>query len=83
MAKLTVYGTPVSTYVRTVRLLLEGAGTDYDLKSVDIFNGESQSAEYLAKNPFGKAPTLELDGALVVNQISVGSVKEGVDLDST
>jgi glutathione S-transferase len=45
MAKLTVYGTPVSTYVRTVRLLLEEAGADYTLKGVDIFNGESQSAE--------------------------------------
>lgn len=65
MAKLTVYGTPVSTYVRTVRLLLENAGTDYDLKSVNIFNGENQSAEYLAKNPFGKVPTLEVDGALL------------------
>lgn len=65
MAKLTVYGTPVSTYVRTVRLLLENAGTDYDLKSVNIFNGENQSAEYLAKNPFGKVPTLDVDGALL------------------
>lgn len=37
MAKPTVYGTPQSTYVRTVRLLLEEAGADYDLKGVDIF----------------------------------------------
>lgn len=65
MAKLTLYGTPISTYVRTVRLLLEGTGADYDLKSVDIFNGESQSAEYLAKNPFGKVPTLEIDGTFL------------------
>jgi len=62
MANLTVYGTPVSTYVRTVRLLLESASIDYTLKSVNIFNGESQSAEYLAKNPFGKVPTLDIDG---------------------
>lgn len=65
MAKLTVYGTPLSVYVRIVRLLLEEAGADYDLKGVDIFNGESQSAEYLAKNPFGKVPTLEVDGELL------------------
>ena len=65
MAKLTVYGIPVSTYVRTVRLLLEGAGADYELKSVNIFNGESQSTEYLAKNPFGKVPTLDVDGTLL------------------
>ena len=65
MAKLTVYGTPMSVYVRIVRLLLEEAGADYDLKGVDIFNGESQSADYLAKNPFGKVPTLEVDGELL------------------
>lgn len=56
MANLTVYGTPVSTYVRTVRLLLESIGIDYTLKSVDIFKGESQSAEYLAKTPLVKYP---------------------------
>ncbi len=65
MAKPTIYGTPQSTYVRTVRLLLEEAGIEYDLKSVDIFNGETQSAEYLAKNPFGKVPTLEVDGEIL------------------
>lgn len=65
MAKPTVYGTPQSTYVRTVRLLLEEAGTDYNLTPVDIFNGENKSAEYLAKNPFGKVPTLEVDGEML------------------
>ncbi|WP_199327270.1 glutathione S-transferase N-terminal domain-containing protein [Nostoc sp. FACHB-888] len=53
MTKLIVYGTPLSTYVRTVRLLLESAGLDYTLKGIDIFTGENQSAEYLSKNPFG------------------------------
>ncbi len=62
MAKPTVYGIPQSTYVRTVRLLLEEAGIEYDLKPVDIFNGETKSPEYLAKHPFGKVPTLEVDG---------------------
>lgn len=62
MAKLTVYGTPISVYVRIVRMLLEEAGAEYDLKDVGIFNGENTSAGYLAKNPFGKVPTLEVDG---------------------
>ena len=71
MVKLTVYGTPVSTYVRTVRLLLEEVGADYTLKGVDIFSGESQSAEYLAKNPFGKVPTLEVDGELLYETTAI------------
>ncbi len=71
MVKLTVYGTPASAYVRTVRLLLEEAGVDYTLKGVDIFNGENQSAEYLAKNPFGKVPTLEVDGQLLYETAAI------------
>ena len=73
MANLTVYGTPVSTYVRTVRLLLEEAGATYDLKAIDIFNGENQSPDYLAKNPFGKVPTLEVDGEFIYETTAITS----------
>lgn len=71
MAKLTVYGTPISTYVRTVRLLLEEAGADYTLQGVDIFKGENESAEYLAKNPFGKVPTLEVNGEVLYETAAI------------
>lgn len=71
MTKLIVYGTPLSTYVRTVRLLLESAGVDYTLKGIDIFNGENQSGEYLSKNPFGKIPTLEVDGELLYETAAI------------
>lgn len=68
---LTVYGTPISTYVRTVRLLLEAAGADYTLKEVGIFNGENQTADYLAKHPFGKIPTLEVDGEIIYETVAI------------
>lgn len=68
MAKLTLYGTPISTYARAVRLLLESVGAEYDLKDVGIFNGDNQSAAYLAKHPFGKVPTLEVDEAILYEQ---------------
>jgi glutathione S-transferase len=71
MTKITVYGTPVSVYVRIVRLLLEEAGAAYDLKSVDIFNGESQSPDYLTRNPFGKVPTIEVDGASIYETAAI------------
>jgi glutathione S-transferase len=71
MAKPTIYGTPRSVYVRIVRLLLESASADYDIKEVDIFNGENKSAEYLAKNPFGKVPTLEMDGELLYETTAI------------
>lgn len=63
MTQITLYGTPMSTYVRTVRMLLEEAGVAYTLQDVNIFAGENQSADYLAKQPFGKVPAIEVDGA--------------------
>ncbi len=65
MANITLYGTPISTYVRTVRLLLASTGIEYDLKDVGIFNGDNQTDEYLSKHPFGKIPTLEVEGELL------------------
>ncbi|MEH2454270.1 glutathione S-transferase family protein, partial [Nostoc sp.] len=47
------------------------AGVDYTLKKIDIFNGENQSAEYLSKNPFGKIPTLEVDGELLYETAAI------------
>lgn len=76
MAKITIYGTPISTYVRTVRLLLEEAGADYNLQDVGILNGENNAPEYLAKNPFGKVPTLEVDGEVIYE---TGAITEYLD----
>lgn len=71
MPKIIVYGTPISTYVRTVRLLIEAAGADYELQSVNIFNGETKTDEYLAKHPFGKVPTVDVDGNLIYESAAI------------
>lgn len=71
MSNLVVYGLTASTYVRTVRLLLAEIGADYTLQSVNIFNGESQSPEYLKKHPFGKVPTIEVDGELLYETAAI------------
>ena len=71
MSNLVVYGLTASTYVRTVRVLLAEIGADYTLHSVNIFNGESQSPEYLKKHPFGKVPTIEVDGDLLYETAAI------------
>jgi glutathione S-transferase len=71
MSNLVVHGFTDSTYVRTVRLLLAEIGAEYTLHSVNIFNGESQSPEYLKKHPFGKVPTLEVDGELLYETAAI------------
>ncbi|MGB3653171.1 MAG: glutathione S-transferase family protein [Rivularia sp. (in: cyanobacteria)] len=71
MSNLTVYGTPASTYVRTVRLLLAEANIDYDLKEINIFNGENETDDYLAKHPFGKIPAMEVDGEKIYETAAI------------
>ncbi len=47
-------------------LLLSHLGTPYERVEVDIFKGASRTPEYLAKNPAGKIPALELeDGTML------------------
>ncbi|MGB3757640.1 MAG: glutathione S-transferase family protein [Rivularia sp. (in: cyanobacteria)] len=71
MSNLTLYGTPASTYVRTVRLLLAEANIDYDLKDIDIFSGENKTDGYLAKHPFGKIPAMEVDGEKIYETAAI------------
>jgi len=44
-----------------VRLLLAQLGRSYEYVEVDILAGESRSEEFLARNPNGRIPVLELD----------------------
>lgn len=47
--------------------MLEEVGVPYELRFVDILNGQQKSAELLAMNPMGKLPTL-VDGDTVVTE---------------
>jgi glutathione S-transferase len=44
-----------------IRLLLSQLGQRYHWKGLDILTGETRTPEFLAKNPNGRIPTLELD----------------------
>jgi glutathione S-transferase len=59
---VVLYGPAYSTYTRTARLALEEKGVAYDLREVDTLAGEGQTAEHLARHPWGKVPVLEHDG---------------------
>ena len=48
-----------------VRLVLAQLGLPYKLIERDILKGETRTPEFLAKNPNGRIPTLQLeDGTL-------------------
>lgn len=62
-----LYGYTGSGNCYKVELLLNQLGLDYRWQEVDLLRGESHTADFLARNPNGKVPTLELpDGAVLV-----------------
>jgi glutathione S-transferase len=57
----TVYGDYNSGNCYKIKLMLNLLGIKYKWVAVDILNGETQTPEFLAKNPNGKIPVLELE----------------------
>lgn len=57
---LTLYSMQLSGNSYKVRLLLARLGIPYRLVEVDILKGETRTPEFLAKNPDGHVPLLEL-----------------------
>lgn len=58
---ITVFGYSPSGNCHKVRLLLEQLGREYEWIETDTYNGESRTPEFLARNPNGRVPLLELD----------------------
>lgn len=57
---LRLYESPLSGNCYKIRLLLAHLGTEYQRVSLDLFKGEARAPEFLAKNPLGRVPLLEL-----------------------
>jgi len=58
---IRLYDYAASANCFKVRMLLSQLGLPYERIPVDIFAGESQTADYLARNPAGRTPLLETD----------------------
>jgi glutathione S-transferase len=63
---LTIHGYSVSGNCHKLRLLLEQLGKPYRWVETDSANGGTRTPEYLAKNPNGKVPMLELDDGRIL-----------------
>ena len=65
-APVTVYGMKASGNCYKLQLLLEQLGRPYTWIETDSVNGATRTPQFLAKNPNGKVPLLELaDGRLL------------------
>jgi glutathione S-transferase len=58
---ITIYGMRASGNCYKLQLLLDQLGREYRWVDVDSAHGATRTPEYLAKNPNGKVPLLELD----------------------
>jgi glutathione S-transferase len=55
---------------RAVRIFMAERGIDLPKVEVDIRGGENRKAPYLAKNPAGQCPALELDDGSCITEIT-------------
>ena len=63
---MTVYGFSPSGNCHKVKLLLGQLGREYAWVETDSARGETRTPGYLAKNPNGKVPLLELDDGRIL-----------------
>lgn len=54
-----------------VRIALNLKGIAYEAKSYKLRAGEQRAPEYLAKNPAGMVPTLEIDGLALTQSLAI------------
>ncbi|WP_413993021.1 glutathione S-transferase family protein [Labrys okinawensis] len=59
---ITLFGTPESVYVRIVRLILEFKKLDHVFVMADVFEDRGLPADYEARHPFRRIPSIEIDG---------------------
>ncbi|MFM7144437.1 MAG: glutathione S-transferase family protein [Alphaproteobacteria bacterium] len=62
---------PFSTYARRVRIALLEKDVPCELVDVDMAAGEHKTPAYLARNPYGRVPTLEEDGFVLYESTSI------------
>ena len=80
MADYTLYDFLPSGNGYKVRLLLKVLGIEYRLVEMDILKGETRTPDFLAKNPNGRIPLLELatgeclaESGAILNYLSEGT----------
>ncbi len=68
----TLYSMQSSGNCYKLRLALHQTGTAFRLCDIDVLKGETRTLEFLAKNPFGKVPLLELPDGRFLPESNAG-----------
>src|SRR5438132_13932557 len=62
-----LYNAPQSTCSQRVRFVLNAKGLSFDERKLNLLAGDQLKPEYLKLNPNGVVPTLDHDGAIVID----------------
>jgi glutathione S-transferase len=62
---------PLSTYARRVRIALVEKNVPHELVEIDMAARAHRAPEYLAKNPYGRVPTIEHDGFVLYESAAI------------
>jgi glutathione S-transferase len=54
-----------------VRIALNLKGLDYETRSYRLRAGDQRGADYIAINPAGLVPTLEIDGRIITQSLAI------------
>ncbi|MBV7257085.1 glutathione S-transferase family protein [Pacificimonas sp. WHA3] len=65
---MRLYNMKAATNPRRVRIFLAEKGVEIPMVDIDIMSGENRSDAYLAINPRGTLPALELDDGTVIDE---------------
>src|SRR5215468_11742076 len=65
---LTVYGYSASGNCHKLRMMLGHLGREHRWIETDSAHGATRTPEYLAKNPNGRVPMIELDGGRIMTE---------------
>jgi glutathione S-transferase len=65
---MKLYISPLAPNPRRVTLFLAEKGIEVETISIDTYKGENLTADYLAKNMFGKVPVLEFDDGTCLSE---------------
>ena len=63
----TLYNAPQSTCSQRVRFVLNAKTIPFDEIKLDLLAGDQLKPDYLALNPNGVVPTLDHNGAIIIN----------------
>jgi len=71
MSRPVLYDYYRSSAAYRVRIALNLKGVDYESRPISLLNSEQKSEEYLALNPSGLVPMLEIDGLRLTQSLAI------------